>query len=181
MVRGSRRARRPRKAFRKRWPGRHGRKCRKQCRKRLPTGGGYGPGTGCTACRSGRGGKHGGIRRTLRSLSNASGQGNGAAVSINTDTMSAAAGETAEAQRLGLTFRKYQGGNINWTKVKEAGIDFVMVRVGYRTEGHEGLFMRIPRPAIICRRPRKTALKWAHISFHQPLRSREARKRPPGW
>lgn len=39
--------------------------------------------------------------------------------------------ETAE-QTIGIDVSKYQG-NIDWSKVADAGIDFAMIRVGYRT------------------------------------------------
>ena len=106
--------------------------------------------------------------------SNASGQGNGAAVSINTDTMSAAAGETAEAT-LGVDVSKYQGGNINWTKVKEAGIDFVMVRVGYRTKA-TGIIYEDPTARYNMQEAQKNGIKVGAYFFSSAITEQEARE-----
>lgn len=106
--------------------------------------------------------------------SNASGQGNGAAVSINTDTMSAAAGETAEAT-LGIDVSKYQGGNINWTKVKEAGIDFVMVRVGYRTKA-TGIIYEDPTARYNMQEAQKNGIKVGAYFFSSAITEQEARE-----
>ena len=106
--------------------------------------------------------------------SNASGQGNGAAVSINTDTMSAAAGETAEAT-LGIDVSKYQGSNINWTKVKEAGIDFVMVRVGYRTKA-TGIIYEDPTARYNMQEAQKNGIKVGAYFFSSAITEQEARE-----
>ena len=41
---------------------------------------------------------------------------------------------------LGIDVSKYQG-NINWSKVKQDGIDFAMIRVGYRGYGNGKIVM----------------------------------------
>ncbi len=48
-------------------------------------------------------------------------------------TVKQVAGET-EDQTLGIDVSEFQG-NINWEEAAASGIDFVMVRVGYRTLG----------------------------------------------
>lgn len=105
---------------------------------------------------------------------NASGQGNGAEVSISTDTMSAAAGEIAEAT-LGIDVSKYQGGNINWTKVKEAGIDFVMVRVGYRTKV-TGIIYEDPTARYNMQEAQKNGIKVGAYFFSSAINGQEARE-----
>ena len=54
----------------------------------------------------------------------------GAAVDMS--QVSVPEGETTEAT-LGIDVSKYQG-TIDWAKVKEAGVEFAMIRVGYRTK-----------------------------------------------
>lgn len=57
----------------------------------------------------------------------------GAATEITKILVSDSAVETAEAT-LGIDVSKYQG-TIKWNEVAAAGIDFAMIRVGYRTTG----------------------------------------------
>ncbi|HHW94356.1 MAG TPA: hypothetical protein GX736_00260 [Mogibacterium sp.] len=40
----------------------------------------------------------------------------------------------------GLDVSEHQGDDINWTKVKSSGVDFVFIRAGYRTAGKGELF-----------------------------------------
>ena len=50
--------------------------------------------------------------------------------SVDLSQVSVPEGETTEAT-LGIDVSKYQG-TIDWAQVKEAGVDFAMIRVGYR-------------------------------------------------
>ncbi len=52
--------------------------------------------------------------------------------SVDLSQVSVPEGETTEAT-LGIDVSKYQG-TIDWAQVKEAGVDFAMIRVGYRTK-----------------------------------------------
>lgn len=61
---------------------------------------------------------------------NAAGSGSGAAVDVG--ELALAEGETDELT-LGIDVSKYQG-TIDWEQVKDAGVDFAMIRVGYRTK-----------------------------------------------
>lgn len=106
--------------------------------------------------------------------SNASGQGSGAAVSISTGTMAQAAGETADAT-LGVDVSKYQGGNINWAKVKEAGIDFAMVRVGYRTKA-TGIIYEDPTARYNMQEAQKNGIKVGAYFFSSATTEQEARE-----
>ena len=89
--------------------------------------------------------------------SNASGQGNGASVSITTDTLKPTEGETAE-MTLGIDVSKYQGGNIDWSAVKAAGIDFAIVRVGYRTKA-TGIIYEDPAARYNIQEAQKNGIK----------------------
>ena len=60
----------------------------------------------------------------------AAGTGGGASVDLN--AAAKAEGETDEAT-LGIDVSKYQG-NIDWEQVAQSGVEFAMVRVGYRTK-----------------------------------------------
>ena len=64
------------------------------------------------------------------STNTAGGSETGAAVDMS--QVSVPEGETTEAT-LGIDVSKYQG-TIDWAKVKEAGVEFAMIRVGYRTK-----------------------------------------------
>ena len=66
-----------------------------------------------------------------QSSTNTAGNGETGA-SVDLSRVSVPEGETTEAT-LGIDVSKYQG-TIDWAKVKEAGVDFAMIRVGYRTK-----------------------------------------------
>ena len=61
---------------------------------------------------------------------NAAGTGGGASVDLN--AAAKAEGETDEVT-LGIDVSKYQG-SIDWEQVAQSGVDFAMIRVGYRTK-----------------------------------------------
>ena len=61
---------------------------------------------------------------------NAAGTGGGASVDLN--AASKAEGETDDVT-LGIDVSKYQG-SIDWEQVAQSGVDFAMIRVGYRTK-----------------------------------------------
>ena len=61
---------------------------------------------------------------------NAAGTGGGASVDLN--AAAKAEGETDEVT-LGIDVSKYQG-SIDWEQVAQSGVEFAMVRVGYRTK-----------------------------------------------
>ena len=61
---------------------------------------------------------------------NAAGTGGGASVDLN--AAAKAEGETDEVT-LGIDVSKYQG-SIDWEQVAQSGVEFAMIRVGYRTK-----------------------------------------------
>ena len=65
-----------------------------------------------------------------QSGANAAGTGTGASVDLN--TLAKAEGETDEVT-LGIDVSKYQG-SIDWEQVAQSGVEFAMIRVGYRTK-----------------------------------------------
>jgi len=56
----------------------------------------------------------------------------GATVDLSTSTIATNEFETSGVT-YGIDVSKYQGGDINWQKVKDSGVEFAMIRVGYRT------------------------------------------------
>ena len=106
--------------------------------------------------------------------SNASGQGNGASVSITTDTLKPTEGETAE-MTLGIDVSKYQGGNIDWSAVKAAGIDFAIVRVGYRTKA-TGIIYEDPAARYNIQEAQKNGIKVGAYFFSSAVTEQEARE-----
>ena len=58
--------------------------------------------------------------------------GTGGGASVDLDAAAKAEGETDEAT-LGIDVSKYQG-NIDWEQVAQSGVEFAMIRVGYRTK-----------------------------------------------
>ena len=106
---------------------------------------------------------------------NAAGTGGGASVDLN--AAAKAEGETDEVT-LGIDVSKYQG-SIDWEQVAQSGVEFAMIRVGYRTKV-TGIIMRIREPVIICRRLRRTGFLWG-LFFLSAVTEEEARRKLPGW
>ena len=106
--------------------------------------------------------------------SDASGQGSGAFAAITADTLKPEDGETAEAT-LGIDVSKYQGGNIDWTAVKEAGIDFVIVRVGYRTKA-TGIIYEDPTARYNMQEAQKNGIKVGAYFFSSAVSEQEAKE-----
>ena len=104
----------------------------------------------------------------------ASGQGSGAFAAITADTLKPEDGETAEAT-LGIDVSKYQGGNIDWTAVKEAGIDFVIVRVGYRTKA-TGIIYEDPTARYNMQEAQKNGIKVGAYFFSSAVSEQEAKE-----
>ncbi len=46
--------------------------------------------------------------------------------------------ETGAKAKLGIDVSEFQGEVIDWKQVKESGVEFVMVRLGYRAYGESG-------------------------------------------
>ena len=59
---------------------------------------------------------------------------------------------------LGIDVSKYQGGNIDWSAVKAAGIDFAIVRVGYRTKA-TGIIYEDPAARYNIQEAQKNGIK----------------------
>ncbi len=106
--------------------------------------------------------------------SDASGQGSGTFAAITADTLKPEDGETAEAT-LGIDVSKYQGGNIDWTAVKEAGIDFVIVRVGYRTKA-TGIIYEDPTARYNMQEAQKNGIKVGAYFFSSAVSEQEAKE-----
>jgi len=68
-----------------------------------------------------------------------------------------------EATTFGIDVARYQG-TIDWAEAAENGVEFAMVRLGYRDWSPEKSW-RIPTPGTICRRPPVTASSWVLTSF----------------
>ena len=76
--------------------------------------------------------------------------------------------------RLGIDVSEFQG-NIDWEKVKEAGFDFVFVRVGHRTM-HTGDLQRDTRAIKNLTRAKKAGLDVGAYVFSQAITKKEARE-----
>lgn len=76
--------------------------------------------------------------------------------------------------RLGIDVSEFQG-KIDWEKVKEAGFDFVFVRVGHRTM-HTGDLQRDTRAIKNLTRAKKAGLDVGAYLFSQAITKKEARE-----
>lgn len=76
--------------------------------------------------------------------------------------------------RLGIDVSEFQG-NIDWKKVKEAGFDFVFVRVGHRTM-HTGDLQRDARAIKNLTRAKEAGLDVGAYVFSQAITKKEARE-----
>ena len=99
------------------------------------------------------------------------GEGSGAAVDVS--TVEKAPGETADLT-LGIDVSKYQG-TIDWQKVKEAGVDFAMVRVGYRTKV-SGLIYEDPGARYNLQEAQKAGIKTGAYFFSSAVNEQEAKE-----
>ena len=95
--------------------------------------------------------------------------GTGAAVDVSTVT--ASAGETADAT-LGIDVSKYQG-TIDWAAVKSAGVDFAMIRVGYRTKT-SGIIYEDPGARYNLQEATKNGIKVGAYFFSTAVSEAEA-------
>lgn len=74
---------------------------------------------------------------------------------------------------LGIDVSRYQG-KINWEKVKEAGIEFVMIRIGFRGYGSSGQLNEDPWAQENYKGAKKAGLKVGAYFFSQAISEEEA-------
>lgn len=74
---------------------------------------------------------------------------------------------------LGIDVSRYNG-NVDWTAVKNSGIDFVMIRVGYRGYGQEGNFALDTKFVENIQGAKKAGLKVGVYFFTQAISEQES-------
>ncbi|MBQ7839288.1 MAG: glycoside hydrolase family 25 [Lachnospiraceae bacterium] len=97
--------------------------------------------------------------------------GTGATVEVS--TVQIPEGETAEAT-LGIDVSKYQG-TIDWAAVKNAGVDFAMIRVGYRTKT-TGIIYEDPGARYNLQEATKNGIKVGAYFFSTAVSQQEAKE-----
>lgn len=95
----------------------------------------------------------------------------GAAVDLS--TVQIPAGENTQAT-LGIDVSKYQG-TIDWGKVKEAGVDFAIVRVGYRAKS-TGLLYEDPGARYNLQEANRNGIKTGAYFFSSAVSEAEAKE-----
>lgn len=99
--------------------------------------------------------------------------GGGFGASVDVSEVRVAEGETAEAT-LGIDVSKYQG-TIDWAQVKAAGVDFAMIRVGYRTKS-TGILYEDPGARYNLQEATKNGIKAGAYFFSSAVNEQEARE-----
>lgn len=105
------------------------------------------------------------------STKTAAGSANGAAVEVSTTAMPT--GDTTKAT-LGIDVSKYQG-NIDWAAVKASGVEFAMIRVGYRTKV-TGIIYEDPAARYNLQEANKNGIKAGAYFFSSAVTQQEARE-----
>lgn len=105
------------------------------------------------------------------STNTAPGSSAGAAVEVS--SVQIPAGETEEAT-LGIDVSKYQG-TIDWEAVKNAGVDFAMIRVGYRTRT-SGVIYEDPGARYNLQEANKNGIKVGAYFFSTAINEQEAKE-----
>lgn len=95
----------------------------------------------------------------------------GAAVDVS--AVQAAAGENANVT-LGIDVSKYQG-NIDWTAVRDAGVEFAMIRVGYRTKV-TGILYEDPAARYNLQEATKNGIKAGAYFFSSAVNEEEVKE-----
>lgn len=100
-------------------------------------------------------------------------QGSSAGAAVEVSSVQLPAGETAEAT-LGIDVSKYQG-TIDWEAVKNAGVDFAMIRVGYRTRT-SGVIYEDPGARYNLQEANKNGIKVGAYFFSTAINEQEAKE-----
>lgn len=95
----------------------------------------------------------------------------GAAVDVS--AVQAAAGENANVT-LGIDVSKYQG-NIDWAAVRDAGVEFAMIRVGYRTKV-TGILYEDPAARYNLQEATKNGIKAGAYFFSSAVNEEEVKE-----
>ena len=86
--------------------------------------------------------------------------------------------ETGAKAKLGIDVSEFQGEVIDWKQVKESGVEFVMVRLGYRAYGESGSLVLDAMYEQNVKNALEAGLQVGVYFFHrQFLRLRQWRKR----
>ena len=99
--------------------------------------------------------------------------GTGGGASVDLDAAAKAEGETDEAT-LGIDVSKYQG-NIDWEQVAQSGVEFAMVRVGYRTKA-TGIIYEDPGARYNLQEAAKNGILVGAYFFSSAVTEEEARE-----
>ena len=102
---------------------------------------------------------------------NAAGTGSGASVDLN--EAAKAEGETGEVT-LGIDVSKYQG-TIDWEQVAQSGVEFAMIRVGYRTKA-TGILYEDPGARYNLQEAAKNGILVGAYFFSSAVTEEEARE-----
>ncbi len=103
---------------------------------------------------------------------NAGGEAAGGAI-VDVGSVALAEGENAQAT-LGIDVSKYQG-TIDWAAVKNAGVEFAMIRVGYRTKVG-GMLYEDPAARYNLQEATKNGIKAGAYFFSSAVDAQEARE-----
>ena len=76
----------------------------------------------------------------------------------------------------GIDVSEWNGGTINWYQVKASGVDFVMIRIGYRGYGAEGNFAEDSCFKINMQGAKAAGLKVGVYFFTQAINTEEAKE-----
>lgn len=79
-------------------------------------------------------------------------------------------------QYKGIDVSEWNGGTINWYQVKASGVDFVMIRIGYRGYGAAGNFAEDPYFKINMQGAKAAGLKVGVYFFTQAINTAEAKE-----
>lgn len=99
------------------------------------------------------------------------GGGSGAAVDVSTVQVPL---EKSGQATLGIDVSKYQG-TIDWAKVKEAGVEFAMIRVGYRAKS-TGMLYEDPGARYNLQEATKNGIKAGAYFFSSAVSEQEAKE-----
>lgn len=97
----------------------------------------------------------------------------GSGASVDVSTVKVPEGETTGAT-LGIDVSKYQG-TIDWAQVKAAGVEFAMIRVGYRTKS-TGILYEDPGARYNLQEATKNGIKAGAYFFSSAVNEQEAKE-----
>ncbi len=111
-------------------------------------------------------------REDPQASANANGEADKGAV-VEVEALQLAEGENAQAT-LGIDVSKYQG-TIDWAAVKNAGVEFAMIRVGYRTKV-SGMLYEDPAARYNLQEATKNGVKAGVYFFSSAVDAQEAKE-----